>query len=176
MLEKIIHSIIFLQIFVWLFHAWIGIEEWRNFNTYDSQTLFILFLSLGGLAVYLRLKNTPQEWRSINMIFEQATLIGIICWFFYQSWWSDWEVFLLIFTIFSLLGSIIFGTIQSQTQNLVGWGNWGLPDYFWWLWSILTLINTISISLIFILLHQDLSSLWIFFGISWIFLWKKYPL
>lgn len=175
MIQKIIPYIILGQILIWLFHLGIGIEEWRNIHVFDSQTLFILFLGLGSGAIYLHLKSLSAEERTLKIVFEHALLLWIISWFFYHSWWNNWEVLLLIFIVISLVGILITSILESQLGKSSPKTTF-IPDYFWWIGSLLTLINTISISLIFILLREELSTLWIFFGISWLFLWKKYPL
>ena len=63
-----------------------GIDEWRNIGTFDTQTLFLLSLGLGTWVVYLRLKKTPIETRSFKIIFEHAVFIGMITWLFYHPW------------------------------------------------------------------------------------------
>lgn len=173
MLQKVIPYIILLQICLWLFHAGMGIENWRHFWVYDSQTLFILTLSIGTLAVYLRLKNLNPWDKSFKIIFEHAILIGMIMWFFYHPWWQDWEWFILIFTSANIAILLLILIFESQFHTLYGAWNWWIPDFFWKLGWFLTLINTVTIPLIFILLNQSLSTLWVFFGINWVFLWKE---
>lgn len=86
MLQRLIPYIILGQIFIGIFHAGIGLEEWRHSGIYDSQTLFLLSLGIGTFAVYFRLKNTPIEIRSFKIIFEHAVFIGMITWLFYHPW------------------------------------------------------------------------------------------
>lgn len=173
MIQKLIPYVIGFQIFVGLFHAGIGVEEWRHSGIYDNQTLFLLSLSLGTLMVYLRLKNMPIQTRSLSVIFEHSIFLGMIAWFFYHPWWTDWEVFFVFFLSINVGILLLLMIFESQFQrNFWAW-NWWIPDFFWKLGSFLTLINTITIPLIFVILHENLSIVWIFFGINWIFLWKE---
>jgi hypothetical protein len=82
-------------------------------------------------------------------------------------------MFLITFISVNIWCTVLVKIMESQFHILIGGGNWGIPDMFWRLWSLLTLINTITIPLIFIFLHQNLSSVWLFFGINWLFLWKE---
>lgn len=173
MIQKLIPYIILGQIFIGFFHAGIGIELWRNTGIYDSQTLFLLALAVGTFFIYKRLGSLPIWERSLSVIFQHAIFIGTIAWFFYEPWGSDWEVFLVIFLSVNIFLTILFMIIESQFHISIGGGNWGIPDIFWRLSSLLTLINTITIPLIFIFLHESLSTVWIFFGINWLFLWKE---
>lgn len=173
MIQALIPYIIWAQICIGLFHAGIGIEEWRNVGIYDSQTLFLLCLGLGTFIVYSRLKSLSIIDRSFSIIFQHAVFIGTIAWFFYEPWWQWWEVFLVVFISISVGLAILSRIIESQFHILLGWWNWGISDVFWKLGSLLTLINTITIPLIFIFSHENLSSVWLFFGINWLFLWKE---
>ncbi|MBP6921390.1 hypothetical protein KBB89_02490 [Candidatus Gracilibacteria bacterium] len=173
MIQKLIPYIIGGQFCIGLFHAGFGIEQWLDSGIFDTQTLFIFFLALGTLLVYRRLLGIPISDRGFSIIFQHAILIGIITWFFYQSWGNSWELFLVVFLSLNTALSLIFITIESQIHISIGGGNWGIPDNFWKLGTLLTLINTITIPLIFIILHQSLSIIWIFFGINWLFLWKE---
>jgi len=173
MIQKLIPYIIWTQILVWLFYVWIGLEEWQNLGIYDNQTLYLFALSLWTLAVYIRLIQTPLETRSFKIIFEHAVLIGMISWLFYTPWWNGWEVFWVIF-ISANLGIVLLLTIlETQLQKNFWWGNWNIPEYFWKIWWLLTLINSITLPLIFVLLHESLSIIWVFYGINWVFLWKE---
>jgi len=173
MIQRLIPYIILGQMCVWLFHAGIGIEEWRNTGIYDSQTLFLLALALATFIVYIRLKYLAITERSFSIIFQHAVFIGTVAWFFYEPWWASWEVFLVFFIFINLVISILLRIIESQFHVFLGGGNWDIPDMFWRLWSLLTLINTITIPLIFIFSHESLSSVWLFFGLNWLFLWKE---
>jgi len=173
MIQKLIPYIIWAQICVGLFYAGMGIEWWRNIGFYDPETLFLLALAIGTLIVYKRLKHIPIQERSFSIIFQHAILIGIIAWFFYKPWGDGWEIFLVTFLSINLIFAVLIQSIESQFHILIGGGNWGIPDTFWRLGSLLTLINTITIPLIFIFLHENLSLVWLFFGINWLFLWKE---
>lgn len=173
MIQTLIPYIIWAQICIGLFHAGIGIEEWRNVGVYDSQTLFLLSLALGTFVVYMRLKTLSIADRSFSIIFQHAVFIGAIAWFFYEPWGQWWEVFLVLFISINIGLSILSRIIESQFHISIGGWNWGISDVFWKLWSLLTLINTITIPLIFIFSHESLSSVWLFFGINWLFLWKE---
>lgn len=173
MLQQLIPYIIWVQILVGFFHLGMGIDEWRNIGTFDTQTLFLLSLGLGTWVVYLRLKKTPIETRSFKIIFEHAVFIGMITWLFYHPWWEDWELFLIIFMSINLGIVLLLMIFEKQFErNFWGW-NWWIPDYFWRIGSLLTLINTITIPAIFILLNESLMLVWVFFGINWVFLWKE---
>lgn len=173
MFQKITPYIILIQICLWLFHAGMGIESWRHFWVYDSQTIFILCLSIGTLAVYLRLKNLLPGERSFKIIFEHAILIGMIMWLFYSPWGEWWDIFIIIFTSINTAILLFIMIFESQFHTLYGAWNWWIPDFFWKLGWFLTLINTVTIPLVFILSHENLSSIWVFFGINWVFLWKE---
>ena len=173
MISKLIPYIIWAQICIGLFYAGMGIEQWRSLGFYDSESLFLLSLAVGTLIVYKRLKSIPIQERSFSIIFQHAIFIGIIAWFFYKPWGDGWEMFLITFISVNIWCTVLVKIMESQFHILIGGGNWGIPDMFWRLWSLLTLINTITIPLIFIFLHQNLSSVWLFFGINWLFLWKE---
>ena len=68
---------------------------------------------------------------------------------------------------------LLLTIVESEMQRVFGAGRWGIPDFFWKVGSFLTLVNTITIPLVFILLHQTLSIVWIFYALSWVFLWKE---
>jgi len=173
MIQKLIPYIIWGQLLVGLFHAWMGLESWLDIGIYDPQTLFLFMLAIGTFLVYKRLSGIPIFSRSFSIIFQHAVFIGLITWFFYEPWGYFWEVFLVVFLSVNVWLSLLFMIIESQLHFSIWGGNWWIPDYFWKLGSLLTLINTITIPLIFIFLHQDLSIVWIFFGINWLFLWKE---
>ncbi|MBP7806367.1 hypothetical protein KA057_01660 [Candidatus Gracilibacteria bacterium] len=173
MIQRLIPYIILGQMCVGLFHAGIGIEEWRNTGIYDSQTLFLLALAVATLIVYIRLRCLTILERSFSIIFQHAAFIGTVAWFFYEPWGASWEVFLVFFIFINLIISIVLRIVESQFHISVGGGNWDIPDMFWRLGSLLTLINTITIPLIFIFSHESLSSVWLFFGLNWLFLWKE---
>lgn len=173
MIQKLIPYIIGWQFCIGLFHAGIGIEQWLDIGIYDSQTLFLLCLALWTFLVYNRLLGIPVWNRSFSIIFQHAVLIGMITWFFYEPWGDWWEVFLVTFLSINVGLSLIFMMIESQLHIAIGGWNWWIPDNFWKLGTLLTLINTITIPLIFIILNQNLSIIWIFFGINWVFLWKE---
>lgn len=86
MIQRLIPYIILGQICVGLFHAGMGLEEWRRVGIFDSQTLFLLTLALATLIVYIRLKYLQISERSFSIIFQHATFIGTIAWFFYEPW------------------------------------------------------------------------------------------
>lgn len=173
MIQRLIPYIIGWQFCIGLFHAGIGIEQWLDIGIYDSQTLFLLCLALWTFLVYNRLLGIPVWNRSFSIIFQHAVLIGIITWFFYEPWGDFWEIFLVVFLSLNMAFSLIFMMIESQLHISIGGGNWWIPDNIWKLGTLLTLINTITIPLIFVTLHQNLSIIWIFFGINWVFLWKQ---
>lgn len=173
MIQKLISYIIGWQFCIGLFHAGIGLEEWLDIGIYDSQTLFLLILAFGTYIVHRRLSGIPLWNRSFSIIFQHAVLIGMITWFFYEPWGDFWETFLVFFLSINIIFSLIFIMIESQLHISIGWWNWWIPDNFWKLGTLLTLINTITIPLIFVILHRDLSIIWIFFGINWVFLWKE---
>lgn len=173
MIQKLIPYIIGWQFCIGLFHAGIGIEEWLDIGIYDSQTLFLLCLALGTFLVYSRLSGIPVQNRGFSIIFQHAVLIGMITWFFYEPWGDFWEMFLVVFLSLNTGISLIFMMIESQLHISVWGGNWWVPDTFWKLGTLLTLINTITIPFIFVILYQNLSMVWIFFGINWVFLWKE---
>lgn len=173
MIQQLIPYIILGQICVGLFHAGIGLEEWRSVGIYDSQTLFLLALALATLVVYIRLKYLQIPERSFSIIFQHAVFIGTVAWFFYEPWWQGWEMFLVSFISINLGIAILLNIVESQFHISVGGWNWDIPDMFWRLWALLTLINTITIPLIFIFSHESLSSVWFFFGLNWLFLWKE---
>lgn len=173
MIQRLIPYIIGWQFCIGLFHAGIGIEQWLDIGIYDSQTLFLLCLALWTFLVYNRLLGIPVWNRSFSIIFQHAVLIGIITWFFYEPWGDFWEVFLVVFLSLNMAFSLIFMMIESQLHTAIGGWNWWIPDNFWKLGTLLTLINTITVPLIFVVLHQNLSMIWIFFGINWVFLWKE---
>lgn len=173
MIQRLIPYIIGWQFCIGLFHAGIGIEQWLDIGIYDSQTLFLLCLALWTFLVYNRLLGIPVWNRSFSIIFQHAVLIGIITWFFYEPWGDFWEVFLVTFLSINVGLSLIFMMVESQLHTAIGGWNWWIPDNFWKLGTLLTLINTITVPLIFVVLHQNLSMIWIFFGINWVFLWKE---
>jgi hypothetical protein len=173
MIQRLIPYIIGWQFCIGLFHAGIGIEQWLDIGIYDSQTLFLLCLALWTFLVYNRLLGIPVGNRSFSIIFQHAVLIGMITWFFYEPWGDSWEVFLVTFLSINVGLSLIFMMIESQLHTAIGGWDWGIPDNFWKLGTLLTLINTITVPLIFVILHQNLSIIWIFFGINWAFLWKE---
>lgn len=173
MIQRLIPYIIGWQFCIGLFHAGIGIEQWLDIGIYDSQTLFLLCLALWTFLVYNRLLGIPVGNRSFSIIFQHAVLIGIITWFFYEPWGNSWEVFLVTFLSINVGLSLISMMIESQLHIAIGGWNWWIPDSFWKLGTLLTLINTITIPLIFVILNQNLSIIWIFFGINWVFLWKE---
>ena len=173
MIQKLIPYIILAQICIGLFHAGIGVERWNQAGIYDSQSLFLLALAVGTFLIYKRLRSIPISGRSLSIIFQHAIFIGTLAWFFYEPWGNGWEVFLVIFLSINICLTILLMIIESQFHISIGGGNWGIPEIFWRLWSLLTLINTISIPLIFIFLHESLATVWVFFGINWLFLWKE---
>lgn len=173
MIQKLIPYIILAQIFIGLFHAGMGIEQFRNIGIYDSQTLFLLILGIGTMLVYERLAGIPIQERSLSIIFQHAIFIAMISWFFYEPWGYFWEMFLVIFLSVNICIVILLMIVESQFHIFIGGGNWSIPDVFWKLWSLLTLINTITLPLAFILLHENLSPVWLFYGINWVFLWKE---
>ena len=173
MIKKLIPYLIGLQICIGLFHMGIGLEMWGITNNYDIQTLFILILALTTVFVYLRIWDTLPEERSWKIIFENAILLGIIALFFHEPWWADWEVFLVIYLSTAIVLLLLIVIFESQYGLLTGAGNWGMPDSFWKIWALVSLMNTITLPFIFILTHESLSGVWLFFGISWFFLWKE---
>lgn len=173
MIQKLIPYIIGWQFCIGLFHAGIGLEQWLDIGVYDSQTLFLLCLALWTFLVYSRLSGIPVQNRSFSIIFQHAVLIGMITWFFYEPWGGFWEMFLVVFLSLNMGLSLIFMMIESQLHISVWGWNWWIPDTFWKLGTLLTLINTITIPFIFVILYQNLSMVWIFFGINWVFLWKE---
>lgn len=173
MIQKLIPYIIWGQLCIGLFDAGIWLEQWLDVRIYDPQTLFLFSLAVGTLFVYLRLSGISLINRSFSIIFQHAVFIGMITWFFYEPWGYFWEVFLITFLSVNLGLALIFTMIESQIHFSIWGGNWWIPDSFWKFGSLLTLINTITIPLIFIFLHQELSIIWIFFGINWLFLWKE---
>lgn len=172
MIQKLIPYIIAWQFCIWLFHVGIGLEQWLDIGIYDSQTLFLLCLALWTFLVYSRISAITVWNRGFSIIFQHAVLIGIITWLFYEPWWGFWELFLVVFLSLNVWISLIFMAVESQLHISIGGGNWWIPDNFWKLGTLLTLINTLTIPLIFIILHQNLSLIWVFFGINWVFLWK----
>lgn len=172
MIKKLIPYIIYAQICIGLFHAGMGIDWWLKMGIYDSQTLFLLMLGIGTFLVYKRLESVHMLYRSFSVIFQHAIFIGVIAWFFYEPWGYFWEISLVVFLTVNIVLAILFLIIESQFHSSIGGGDWGIPDIFWKLGSLLTLINTITIPLIFIFLHESLAIIWIFYGINWLFLWK----
>ena len=162
-----------MTVLYWAFSCWYRDRAMAGHSIYDSQTLFLLCLALWTFLVYNRLLGIPVWNRSFSIIFQHAVLIGIITWFFYEPWGDFWEVFLVVFLSLNMAFSLIFMMIESQLHTAIGGWNWWIPDNFWKLGTLLTLINTITVPLIFVVLHQNLSMIWIFFGINWVFLWKE---
>lgn len=175
MIQTIISYIIWIQIGVWLFHAWTGLEDWRNVGIYDSQTLYLLFLGLGTFFVQKRLTAIPIDRRSLSLIFQHGFLLGMISWFFYQSWWRTWENFFVEYITFMLIFMILSLIVESQFHKFPGGWNWWIPPFFWRLGTLISLINTVTVPVIFIVLHESLSTVWVYFGFSWVFLWKESP-
>lgn len=172
MIQQFFPYLIFIQVSVWLFHAGIGVETWLHNWVYDSQSLFLLFLSLGTFVTFIRFENMPENENSLKKLSEHMIFLGMIMWLFYRSWSAWWEVFLISFMAIFLGVFIILSILESQLGAYIWAWKLTLPDYFWKIGAFLTLVNTITISLIFILLHEKLDSLWVFFAINWIFLWK----
>lgn len=173
MIKKLIPYLIGLQICVWLFHIGIGLEIWKFTAIFNYQSLFIFLLGCATLWVYLRLRNTPIENRSWKIIFEHAILIGIIAWFFYDPWGFEWEIYLVAYLTINIVLLLLIIIFESQ-YGLLTWGsNWWIPDFLWKIWSLVSLLNTITLPLIFILTHESLAVIWLFFGVSWVFLWKE---
>lgn len=173
MIQKLIPYIILSQILVGLFHVWIGLEEWRHTGIYDTQTCFLLTLGVGSFLVYIRLRFMPVSKRSLQIIFEHAVFIWMITWLFYKPWWDNWEIFLVIFITINIILSLFFNIIKWQLGNIFSLKTFWFPDSLWKIWCLLTLINTITLPPILVLLNQNLSFVWIFFWVNWIFLWKQ---
>lgn len=173
MIQRLIPYIIGWQFCIGFFHAGIGLWNWINRGFYDSQTLFLLCLALGTYLIYRRISGIPMWERSFSIIFQHAVFIAVISWFFYEPWWYFWEIFLMSFFTINIILSLVFTIIESQMHIKIGWGNWWIPDIVWKFGNILTLLNTITIPLIYVILHENLSIIWIFFGINWVFLWKE---
>lgn len=172
MIQQFFPYLIFIQISVWLFHTGIGVETWLHNGVYDSQSLFLLCLSLGTFVAFIRFENMSESENSLKKLSEHMIFLGMIMWLFYHSWSSWWEVFLISFMSIFLGVFIILSILESQLGTYIWAWKLALPNYFWRVGAFLTLVNTITISLIFILLHEKLDTLWVFFAINWIFLWK----
>lgn len=173
MINSLLPYLIVLQICVGLFHAGMGLDYYHRTNILDIQNFFILALALSTLWVYFRIRSTSPEHRSWKIIFEHAIFIGVLAWFFHETWWSDWELFLVFFLSINTVILLLILIFESQFWPLIGYRNWWISDFFWSIGSFLTLINCISLSLIFIFTYESLATIWIFFGVSWFFLWKQ---
>jgi hypothetical protein len=111
--------------------------------------------------------------RWVGIFFEHALLMGVITWFFYSAWGYDWEIFLIIFTALSLTGALMIRIYEHQYHTILGGWNWQINDIFWSFGLIVSLTNTVLMSLLCTFFYVPLSFMWVFFGISWVFLWKN---
>ena len=162
-----------MTVLYWAFSCWYRNRAMAGHRYLWFSDAFLLCLALWTFLVYNRLLGIPVWNRSFSIIFQHAVLIGIITWFFYEPWGDSWEVFLVTFLSINVGLSLIFMMIESQLHTAIGGWNWWIPDSFWKLGTLLTLINTITIPLIFVILNQDLSIIWIFFFFFLVFLWKE---
>ncbi len=173
MMNKIIISLIVIQIFLGLFHVGTGLDTWSQTGIFDAQFFFIFILGLGTYGVYRRWIQTENSQKWITGIFDHALLAGILSWFFSIPWWPTWERTLIIFMSTVFVVRFFLGILEFNTQKNILSGNWWLSSVFWNIATIVTLINSIYMAWIIMFTHSHWYFLWLFYGINWLFLWKR---
>lgn len=170
-MPRIIRVLLLFQIFLWFFYLGVGLEQWRSIWYYEPQTALLFFLPLMTLLIYERFQSLSLSDRTFSIFFQNALLLGVITWFFSRDWGNFWEVVLIVYSTCVIILLLFSSIFEEQLSKIVPPNLW-IPQNLWRFWSILTIINIFFTSFLTVILGENLSTIWIFYGLFWFFLWK----